>query len=254
MTRSSPFPVLGLSPWPFLGGAASLVLGIGLVLFMHDWGPEVLILGVGALLWVIGGWWRDMLREAKGPYPAVVAQGLRIGFGLFIASEVMFFVGFFWGFLDASLTSPKWPPPTIHPIDPFDWPYLNTLILLLSGTTLTSAYQGMLEGCRKEFLQGLGLTIGLGILFTMVQAYEYGHATFGFRDGIYPSVFYMATGFHGLHVLIGVAFLSFCWIRAWRHGINPKQHVGFEAACWYWQFVDVVWLLLFVVVYWWGGQ
>ncbi|MGL6188056.1 MAG: cytochrome c oxidase subunit 3, partial [Holosporales bacterium] len=164
-----------------------------------------------------------------------------------------FFVAFFWAFLDVSLLMKQWPPQGIRPLDPLEWPYLNTVILLLSGTSLTWAHQSLLREDHKSLVWGLGGTIGLGVLFSLIQGWEYLHATFGFRDGIYPSVFYMATGFHGLHVFIGTGFLGFCFWRARQGLLDPRHHVAFEAACWYWQFVDVVWLFLFVIVYLWGG-
>lgn len=255
--KPSTFPVIDVSPWPFLGAAAALLLGLGLVLWIHSWGWELLALSVGLLSWTFWGWWRDMLREATPEnYSTLVETVLRKGFVLFIASEVMFFVAFFWAFFDASLfpLTGSWPPQGIQTLSPFEWPYVNTLILLLSGTSLTWAHQSLLEHKKTALLRGLGCTIGLGLVFTVIQAYEYSHAAFSLKEGIYPSIFYMATGFHGLHVLIGTGFLIFCFFRAWNNQIDPDHPVGFEAACWYWQFVDVVWLFLFIAVYWWGGQ
>jgi cytochrome c oxidase subunit III len=187
-----------------------------------------------------------------------VQLGMRYGMALFIASEVMFFAAFFWAFFDASLfpkeaTGGVWPPKGVHPFDAFELPFLNTMILLLSGTTVTWAHHALLEGDRKGLLLGLGITILLGLSFTGVQGYEYSHAAFGFKDGIYPSTFFMATGFHGFHVIIGTTFLIVCWFRARAGHFKPDHHFGFEAAAWYWHFVDVVWLFLFICVYWWGG-
>jgi cytochrome c oxidase subunit III len=171
---------------------------------------------------------------------------------------VMFFAAFFWAFFDASLfpkeaTGGIWPPKGVHPFDAFELPFLNTMILLLSGTTVTWAHHSLLEGDRKGMLLGLGITILLGLSFTGVQGYEYSHAAFGFKDGIYPSTFFMATGFHGFHVIIGTTFLIVCWFRARAGHFKPDHHFGFEAAAWYWHFVDVVWLFLFICIYWWGG-
>ena len=130
---------------------------------------------------------------------------------------------------------------------------MNTLILLLSGCTVTWAHHAIQQGDRQSSLQGLGLTVLLGVLFTALQVYEYSHAPFGFRDNIYTSTFFMATGFHGFHVMIGTIFLAVCWLRCYLGHFKPDHHFGFEAAAWYWHFVDVVWLFLFVCVYWWGG-
>ena len=209
-------------------------------------------------------WWRDVIREAtfEGLHTPVVQLGLRYGMALFIASEVMFFSAFFWAFFSSSLfpADGVWPPKGIHPFDPFEFPFLNTLILLLSGTTITWAHHSLLEGNQKGLIQGLTITVILGLCFTSVQAYEYGHAAFSFRfdesvpgaGGIYPSTFFMATGFHGFHVIVGTIFLAVCLWRATQGHFKPDHHFGLEAAAWYWHFVDVVWLFLFVCIYWWG--
>jgi len=140
----------------------------------------------------------------------------------------------------------------VETFDTWDLPFLNTLILLTSGITVTWAHHALREGNRKHFLQGLLLTIFLGICFTCVQAFEYSHAAFGFQDGIYSSTFYLATGFHGFHVLVGTIFLLVCYFRGRAGHFKPEHHFGFEAAAWYWHFVDVVWLFLFISIYWWG--
>ena len=180
---------------------------------------------------------------------------MRYGMMLFIASEVMFFVAFFWAFFDRALfpMDGVWPPEGIETFNPFDLPLINTLVLLLSGCTVTWAHHALQHGNRRDFMNGLGITVILGVLFTGLQAVEYSHAPFGFTDGIYPSVFYMATGFHGFHVLVGTCFLAVCWLRGRAGHFTVEQHFGFEAAAWYWHFVDVVWLFLFAAVYWWGG-
>jgi cytochrome c oxidase subunit 3 len=177
---------------------------------------------------------------------------------LFIASEVMFFAAFFWAFFNASLYPTEaiaftWPPPGIEVFEPFGVPFLNTMILLLSGCTVTWAHHSLLEGDQRNLVKGLILTVALGVLFTSLQAYEYVHAAFGFREGIYPSTFYMATGFHGFHVIIGTTFLTVCLVRAIKGHFKPDHHFGFEAAAWYWHFVDVVWLFLFSCIYLWGS-
>ncbi|MGE3306257.1 MAG: cytochrome c oxidase subunit 3, partial [Rhizobiaceae bacterium] len=191
---------------------------------------------------------------------------LRYGMIMFIASEVMFFVAWFWAFFDASLfpgeavqvardtyTGGVWPPKGIEVLDPFHLPLYNTIILLLSGTTVTWAHHALLHNDRKGLIWGLTLTVLLGILFSYVQYYEYVHAPFEFRDSIYGATFFMATGFHGFHVLVGTIFLAVCLFRAMAGDFTPKQHFGFEAAAWYWHFVDVVWLFLFVCIYVWAS-
>jgi len=262
------------SPWPAFGALGGFVLAMGAVIFMH---PD--IVGAESVSWavVLPGfalvvltmflWWKDVVKESlAGDHKPVVQLGLRYGMALFIASEVMFFAAFFWAFFDASLyfdeakqvvrteaTGGTWPPAGVVPFDAFSLPFMNTLILLLSGCTVTWAHHALREGKRDQLVHGLTLTVLLGIAFTSLQAFEYSHAAFGFSDGIYSSTFYMATGFHGFHVLVGTIFLAVCLFRAKAGHFTPSHHFGFEAAAWYWHFVDVVWLFLFVCVYWWGG-
>src|SRR5690349_4971713 len=252
------------SPWPLIGSACAGTLAVGAVLYMHNYGSWLMIIGFIAVLLMMAAWWRDVIREAtvEGHHSPVVQIGLRYGMALFIASEVMFFAAFFWAFFASSLfpVGGAWPPKTIHPFDPFEFPFLNTLILLLSGTTVTWAHHSLIEGDRRGLIQGLTITVLLGISFTCIQAYEYAHAAFTFRfdagtpgaGGIYPSTFFMATGFHGFHVIVGTIFLAVCLWRATQGHFKPDHHFGLEAAAWYWHFVDVVWLFLFVCIYWWG--
>ena len=206
-------------------------------------------------------WWSNTVKEAHaGDHTPVVQLHLRYGMILFIASEVMFFLAWFWAFFDASLfphageaVGGVWPPEGVHVLDPWGYPLLNTMILLCSGTTVTWAHHSLIHGDRAGLKLGLLLTIILGMLFTSIQAYEYAHAPFDFTGNIYGSTFMMATGFHGFHVLVGTIFLIVCLARAQKGHFTPRQHFGFEAAAWYWHFVDVVWLFLFVSIYVWGG-
>ena len=248
------------SPWPAVGAASAFVTAIGTIMYMHEmpFGGALIGIGLIAILATMYMWWRDVIREAEfqGHHTPIVQLGMRYGMILFIASEVMFFVAFFWAFFDASLYPDTgiWPPAEVEPFDAFDIPLANTLILLLSGCTVTWAHAALLEGNRRALVNGLGITILLGMAFTALQAYEYVHASFGFTDGIYSSTFYMATGFHGFHVIVGTCFLIVCWFRARAGHFQPDHHFGFEAAAWYWHFVDVVWLFLFICIYWWGGR
>ena len=256
------------SPWPAIGAVAAFITAVGGVMFMHDSGPWVLILGLVAVMYTMAAWWRDIIREAEveGHHTQVVQLHLRYGMILFIASEVMFFVAWFWAFFDISLfpgeaiqesrtalTGGVWPPADIATFDPWHLPLLNTLILLTSGTTVTWAHHALVHDDRKGLVWGLVCTVALGALFTMVQAYEYSHAAFGFSGHIYGSTFFMATGFHGFHVLVGTIFLLVCLFRALAGHFKPEQHFGFEAAAWYWHFVDVVWLFLFACIYVWAA-
>ena len=260
-----PYHLVNPSPWPLAGAMAAGLTVVGIVLAAHEGGYTTLSLGLAAVLAVMLMWWRDVLRESrtKGAHSKVVQLGLRYGMTLFIASEVMFFVGFFWAFFHFALypehvlgaeAGGVWPPIGIKTFDPFQLPLLNTLILLLSGTTVTWAHHALLNNDRKHLIMALGFTIILGLSFTTFQALEYSEAPFKFvGGGVYPSVFFLATGFHGFHVIVGTAFLVVCWFRARQGEFTPDRHFGFEAAAWYWHFVDVVWLFLFVAVYLWGA-
>lgn len=274
------------SPWPLLTSASLFVFAIGLVSFMKGLVPAesglawlfakhslpILLLGIVSLLAVVAAWWGDIIKESHaGDHTPVVQIGLRYGMILFILSEVMFFVAWFWIFFEAAIwnevrtlsTIPEvaeawksWPPEGIETVDAWHLPLMNTLILLLSGTTVTWAHHALQENNRRSAITGLGITILLGILFTAIQVNEYGHILdhhyFGFGGenvGVYGSSFFMATGFHGAHVLIGTIFLIVCFFRLVKGDFTPQKHFGFEAAAWYWHFVDVVWLFLFTFIY-----
>jgi cytochrome c oxidase subunit 3 len=267
-TKNHDFHILDPDYMPFLGSVSALTMTSGGVMAMHpEWaggiGKYVLLLGFAGVLLTMFLWWTKVVREAnQGHHTPVVQLHLRYGMITFIASEVMFFVGWFWAFFDFSLfpstlsevTGGQFPSKAIEAImDPFDLPLLNTLILLCSGTTVTWAHHSLIHGDRDGLKKGLWATIALGLLFSSIQAYEYAHAPFGFGGNTYSSAFYMATGFHGFHVIIGTIFLIVCLKRAYNGDFTPKQHFGFEAAAWYWHFVDVVWLFLFIAVYIWGG-
>ena len=259
-----PYHLVDPSPWPIIGaftGGATLT-GIVLASHYHSW--WLLILGLLGTLGVMFGWWREVLKESSTPgmHSTIVRLGLRYGVIMFIASEVMFFVGFFWAFFHFALypdhvsgaATAIWPPKGVLTFDPFGLPLLNTMILLLSGTTVTWAHHGILHNDRKALIQGLTITVVLGLLFTCLQAWEYSMAPFKFYGGgVYPSVFFLATGFHGFHVIIGTIFLAVCLWRATKGHFTAERHFGFEAAAWYWHFVDVVWLFLFICVYWWAA-
>ena len=283
-----PYHLVDPSIWPLIGSIGAILMAVGIASYMHPelFGPGSaeamkrlgawkIVPGLGIVLVTMWFWWRDVIRESRIYHTPVVQLGLRYGMILFICSEVFFFLAFFWAFFDSSLypgadntpgkfaaTGGVWPPKGIRPFDPFDLPLMNTLILLTSGTTVTWAHHAILEGDQKSAVRGLLLTVALGVFFTAVQAYEYGHAAFALgtagtaptveTGGIYPSVFFLATGFHGFHVIVGTVFLTVCLFRAMKGHFKPEQHFGFEAAAWYWHFVDVVWLFLFFAIYWWG--
>lgn len=271
------------SPWPAVGSLAVLLLTVGGVFTMKpdatvagvagsQFGSYMLVIGFIMMLYTMFAWWKDVVQEAEqGDHKPVVQIGLRYGMILFIASEVMFFVAWFWAFFNASLypfhhvadlgqfwdtitAEAVWPPQDIETFDPWHLPLMNTLILLLSGTTVTWAHHAIVHNDRIGLRNGLIATVALGVLFTIVQAYEYSHAAFGFGGNIYGATFFMATGFHGFHVIVGTIFLAVCLGRVLKGHFTADHHFGFEAAAWYWHFVDVVWLFLFVAVYIWGGR
>ena len=258
-----PYHLVDPSPWPLIGAFSGGALLLGIILVAHQGTYWMLALGVVATLATMFFWWRDVLRESRTPglHTAVVRIGLRYGMVLFIASEVMFFVAFFWAYFHFALYPEHvagaaraiWPPAGVHTFDPFGLPFLNTMILLLSGTTVTWAHHALLQNDRRGLITGLTLTVLLGASFTTFQAIEYIEAPFQFTGGIYPSTFFLATGFHGFHVIVGTLFLAVCLFRAIRGDFTPQRHFGFEAAAWYWHFVDVVWLFLFTFIYWWGA-
>lgn len=265
--KPHPYHLVRPSIWPLVASVVAGIFCIGLVFFMHgvEWGGfnigiKGAVIGLIGILLVMFFWWRDVIYETvtEKVHNEITEVGMRFGMALFIASEVMFFVAFFWAFFNASLFPTEaigyvWPPEAIETIPPFELPFMMTLILLLSGCTVTWAHHAVLEGNNEELVQALGLSSLLGIIFLGFQVYEYTHSPFGFTDGIYASTFYMATGFHGFHVFVGTVFLIVCWRRAKLGHFAPEKHFGFEAAAWYWHFVDVVWLFLFVAIYWWGS-
>ncbi len=227
-------------------------------------GHWILAAGLAFVIFSAYHWWSDVIKEGRvdKAHTSHVRDGLRLAMALFILSEIMFFAAFFGSFFKASLDPEAildglwvakegiWPPTGIITFDPWSIPFMNTLILLLSGTTVTWAHYAVMENNQKDAVEALGYSILLGISFTCFQAFEYAHAEFKFTDGIYASNFYMATGFHGLHVIIGTIFLTVCYFRARKgHFSKENGHLGFEFAAWYWHFVDVVWLFLFVFVY-----
>jgi cytochrome c oxidase subunit 3 len=263
--KNHDFHILAPSLWPLLAAVSAFVMLFGAVLFFHDSGPWLLIAGFVGVLYVMYGWWAETVAENHaGDHTPVVAIGLRYGVILFIMSEVMFFAAWFWSFFKHAMypmhpdgLSPAidgvWPPAGIETFDPWHLPLINTLILLCSGAAATWAHHALVhEDNRKDLKTGLWLAIVLGAIFTVFQIYEYTHAAFGFAGNIYGANFFMATGFHGFHVLIGTIFLAICLYRVYQGHFTPQSHLGFEAAAWYWHFVDVVWLFLFLAVYIWG--
>ncbi len=276
--KNHDYHILPPSIWPLVGSFSALTMFGGLVMWMNEaaYGSLIFGLGVIGVLFTFYSWWVDVIAEAHaGDHTPVVSLHLRYGMILFIASEVMFFVGWFWAWFDFSLfpvplevvdgttTSlfgqegaeliAQWPPKGLEVLDAMKLPLLNTLILLCSGTTVTWAHHALIHGDRDGLKKGLWITLILGVLFTSLQVVEYIEAPFAFAGINYGTTFFMATGFHGFHVVVGTIFLAICLFRVYKGHFTPQQHFGFEAAAWYWHFVDVVWLFLFAVIYVWGG-
>lgn len=263
LDQRHPYHMVDPSPWPLVASMGALGFTTGMVMYMHSYsgGGFFMSMGLCTILYCMFTWWRDITREAtfEGQHTQVVQEGLRTGMLLFISSEVMFFFAFFWAFFHSSVNpvpeiGSLWPPQGIEVFNPWEVPFLNTIILLSSGATVTWAHHSIVAGDRRAAILGLIYTIILAVAFTGFQWFEYDHASFTMSDGIYGSCFYMATGFHGFHVFVGTCFLIVCLVRLIRHHFTREHHYGFEAAAWYWHFVDVVWLFLFVAVYWWGGN
>lgn len=260
--QAHPFHLVNPSYWPLLGAVSAFSLTLGCALYFHGYQNSLLVLFTGLFLLFLTMfvWWRDVINEGlQGHHTSYVQTGLKYGMILFIVSEVMFFFAFFWAYFHSSLAPTfdigcVWPPIGIDVFHPFQIPLLNTAILLLSGVSVTWSHHAMVEGYFEEATAGLIITVILACVFTGFQAFEYIEATFDISDSVYGTTFYMTTGLHGLHVIIGTLFLFVCLLRHYKGHFTSKHHVGFEAAIWYWHFVDVVWLFLYAFVYYWGAM
>lgn len=253
-----PFHLVEKRPWPLTSSISALCLTLGFINYFNNYNHILYLIALIILILSSFQWWRDISREAsyQGFHTILVLKGLKIGMLLFILSEVFFFISFFWAFFHRSL-SPNieigriWPPKNILPFNPFEVPLLNSTILISSGVSVTWRHHSIIIGNVNNSLISLKITIGLGILFTMFQLFEYYQAQFSISDGIFGSTFFLTTGFHGIHVIIGTIFLMVSLGRIKNNLISSEHFFGFEAAAWYWHFVDVVWLFLFTFIYWW---
>lgn len=255
-----PFHLVDESPWPFLRSLRSFILVLGFLKIFYLTQIDLIIVGIILILFIIFQWWIDVASEAlfQGLHTKIVELGIRWGIILFIISEIFFFISFFWAFFHNRLApalevGSSWPPQGILPLNAFDVPLINTIILISSGITVTRSHHYMLTKNWNKSISILRLTLILGVIFTILQGIEYHEASFSIADGIYGSTFYIATGFHGLHVIIGSIFLFICLLRLRGGHFSDSHHFGFEAAAWYWHFVDVVWLFLYISIYWWGS-
>nr|QJQ26875.1 cytochrome c oxidase subunit 3 [Osedax rubiplumus]QJQ26888.1 cytochrome c oxidase subunit 3 [Osedax rubiplumus] len=255
-----PFHVVDQSPWPFLTAVSVMALMSGAGAWMYHFSIIFMLVGLLSTMICSFSWWRDIIRESAymGYHNTYTSANHRWAMIMFILSEVLFFISFFWGFFHSSLApTPEigccWPPTGITVLNPFAIPLLNTMILLSSGFSVTWAHHSLIANSRSQAMQGLLVTVLLGAYFTTLQVDEYFETTFSISDSVYGTLFFVCTGFHGLHVLIGTMFLGVALMRIYLHQFSNLHHFGFEAAAWYWHFVDVVWICLYLLIYWWGS-
>lgn len=257
-----PFHIVDPSPWPFMLAVSLFNLTMGTVMYFHryNYGRFFMLFGLIFTLTIMGLWWRDVVREATflGAHTKKVVQGIRMGIVLFIISEIMFFFSIFWAYFHSSLApTPEigcvWPPKGFPVLNPYGIPLLNTAILIVSGFTITIAHHALVANLQDECIKGFVYTLTLAFFFMFFQFKEYVSAPFDISDGIYGSIFFFSTGFHGIHVLVGTIFIFVCFLRYINYHFTPWHHVGFEGATWYWHFVDVVWIFLYFFVYIWGS-
>ena len=257
-----PFHLVDNSPWPIFTSFTLFGLAMNSALTMHGYiGTSLwVVLNIITLFYVMFLWFRDIVSEGTylGNHTVEVRNGINLGFILFIVSETLFFIGIFWAFGHSAIAPTVeigaiWPPLGIEAIGPTDLPLLNTLLLLSSGATLTYSHHYLINGNRYHALLGLFITIASAVIFMICQYIEYITSSFTIADGVFGSVFYMGTGFHGLHVLVGIIMLSISYWRIWNYHSTKTHHLGFHTSVLYYHFVDVVWLFLFILFYWWGS-
>nr|UZT67542.1 cytochrome c oxidase subunit 3 [Ibalia sp. ZJUH 20220011] len=254
-----PYHLVSMSPWPMLTSLSFLMLLMGSIKMFYCNNYLLMFMGILNLILISIQWWRDTIREStfQGMHTFFVMNNLKLGMMLFIISELFFFISFFWAFCHASLSSnieigSNWPPKNISSFNPYQIPLLNTIILLSSGISITYCHYSILNNKKYKSLISLTLTIILGLIFTFIQLIEYMESLFTMNDSIFGSLFFMTTGFHGLHVIIGTLFLIITLIRLMNNHLSFFHHFCFEASSWYWHFVDVIWIIVFSLIYWWS--
>lgn len=256
-----PYHLVSPSPWPLHTSCSLFSLTLSGVLFMHGFynAGYLVLFSFLNLIVAMSLWFKDITGEATflGNHTNAVQRGLNLGFGLFVVSEALFFLAIFWAFFHSSLSpnielGANWPPLGIIGINPFELPFLNTVLLLSSGVTVTYSHHSLILGNRKGALYGLVFTVLLAILFTVLQGVEYSVSSFTISDSVFGSCFYFGTGFHGLHVIIGTIFLGIGLFRILSYHVTDHHHLGLESGILYWHFVDVVWLFLYISVYYWA--
>nr|UZT67443.1 cytochrome c oxidase subunit 3 [Melanips sp. ZJUH 20220003] len=259
MFYNHPYHLVSVSPWPMLTSMSAMIMLMGTIYMFNYKYYMLMFLGLMSIILCSIQWWRDVIREStfQGLHTKLILKGLKLGMFLFIISELFFFISFFWSYFHSAL-SPNvelgslWPPKNIIQFNPYQIPMLNTIILLSSGITITWAHHSILFGNKVNSVFGMMLTMILGIIFSLIQMIEYKEAMFCLSDSVYGSLFFMTTGFHGLHVIIGTLFLLIIFMRLFSNHMSSFHHFGFEASSWYWHFVDVIWIIVFTMIYWWN--
>nr|YP_010852722.1 cytochrome c oxidase subunit III [Provespa barthelemyi]WGL39462.1 cytochrome c oxidase subunit III [Provespa barthelemyi] len=254
-----PYHIVSMSPWPLILSINILLMAISMIKWFYFMNLNLMFFSILALMLSMYQWWRDVIREGtyQGMHTNSMMKNLKTGMILFIVSEVFFFISMFWTYFHASL-SPSieigmlWPPKNIIMFNPYDIPLLNSIILITSGMTITWSHHSLMENNINSSILTLLYTIFLSTMFTMCQYFEYNEATFTIADSIFGSIFFLTTGFHGIHVLIGTIFLFISLIRMIQKHFSKIHHFGYEAAIWYWHFVDIVWLFVYTWLYWWS--
>nr|YP_010990596.1 cytochrome c oxidase subunit III [Nisia atrovenosa]WOW98923.1 cytochrome c oxidase subunit III [Nisia atrovenosa] len=259
MNKNHPFHMVSLSPWPILISFSIMSMLIGMIEMIYFKSKMSFIIGMSSTMLISSQWWRDISREStlEGNHTKKILTMMKMGMILFIVSEIMFFISFFWTFYHSSLSpciqiGMKWPPPSILTFNPLQIPLLNTIILLSSGVSITWAHHNLLNNKMSNSIKSILITIALGVYFSVLQFIEYKESSFSISDSIYGSLFFMSTGFHGIHVIIGTLFIliNLKWLKNFH--LSSLNHLSFESAAWYWHFVDIVWLFLYLSIYWWG--
>ncbi len=260
--QDHPFHLVTPSPWPYKSAMSMFIVTVSTALSLHNFHNlyYVVYLGIFIIISSMFFWFRDIISESTfiGDHTLAVQKGLNLGIILFIVSEALFFMSIFWAFFHSALTptvelGAQWPPMGIEPINPFELPLLNTIILLSSGATVTYSHHSLIYKKRTGALYGSIATVILAIIFTIFQGIEYSVSSFTISDGAFGTCFYFSTAFHGVHVIVGTIFLSVALWRIYKYHLTNNHHIGFEGGILYWHFVDVVWLFLYIAVYYWGS-
>nr|YP_009987575.1 cytochrome c oxidase subunit III [Tropidocephala brunnipennis]QBZ38048.1 cytochrome c oxidase subunit III [Tropidocephala brunnipennis] len=260
MKKNHPFHLVTNSPWPILLSFSIMNLLMSMIILFNQKNNNFMYFSMLILTMNLYQWWRDVKRESslKGDHTKIVKKMIKMGMILFIISEIMFFFSFFWSFFHSSLSPTielglKWPPKGIKPFNPMEIPLLNTIILVSSGASITWAHHSLLSMKFKQTISSLIITIMLSCYFTSLQWIEYKNATFTIADSVFGSSFFLTTGFHGIHVIMGTIFILTAMESIISMKSNKINHLSLELSAWYWHFVDVVWLFLYLILYWWNN-